>query len=236
MLAACKEIWWSAFCTVGDVVVLHVDLREEAAREAEALAWLDEVERERCGRFLYDGPKRRFALCRAALRAVLCERLGCRKEQLRFGSNEFGKPFALLRGEMAPVSFNVSHSGDHGLIAYASQGWLGVDVEERVPRKNLEGLIESVLGESERAELAPADGNDRLHGFMKLWTIKEALVKAVGLGMSINMLDLEVPRAMRQGEKGGIFELPQTPGMIWRLQDLGTESFAAALAHEVSSS
>lgn len=235
MLASLKDTLWTPFRKVDDAVVLHVDLAPNAAREAEAGAWLSYDERERRDRFLSDGPRRRFALCRAALRSVLCDRLGCGNERLAFGAFEFGKPFALLDGEMAHISFNVSHSGDHGLIAYAPDGWLGVDVEERIAPRDLDGLIESALSPVEQAELASADEQARLHEFFKLWTIKESLIKAVGLGISIGMSDLEVPAEMRQGAKGGVFRLPQTPGVRWRLEDLGAESFAAAVAHEVAS-
>ena len=136
---------------------------------------------------------------------------------------------------MAPVSFNVSHSGSHGLIAYAPEGWVGVDVEERTARADLDGLMKTALSPAERDELASESELHRLHGFLRLWTIKEALIKAVGLGVSINMSELEVPAAMRHGSAGGVFELPQTPGMTWRLEDLGGERFTAALAHEVVS-
>ena len=234
MLASLTDTWLSPFRTVDDVVVLYVDLRPDAARETEAFAWLDDAEQDRCGRFQHDGPRRRFALCRAALRAVLCDLLGCSNGQLSFLANEFGKPFAILHGEMAKISFNVSHSGDHGLIAYASQGWLGVDVEERIPRNNLEGIVESALTASERAELDLADERDRLHNFLKLWTVKESLLKAIGTGMSINLMEMEVPQVMRRGDKGGTFKLPQMPDVVWRLEDLGVESFAAAVAHEVA--
>ena len=227
----------SSFCTpfreVDNVVVLHVDLAEDAAREAEALAWLNDEERLRWRNYRYDGPKRRFALCRAALRTVLCDQLDCSNGQLTFGAFEFGKPFAILHGEMAPISFNVSHSGEHGLIAYATDGWLGVDVEERVHRDNLNGLIETVLSPVEQAEVASVDESARLYQFFKLWTIKEALTKAVGFGISFSFSDLEAPLAMRHGITGGVFQLPAIPDVNWRLEDLGTESFAAAVAHEV---
>ena len=235
MLETVANSWLSPFREVGSVVVLHVDLSRDADREAVATTWLDDEERQRYSRFLYDGPRRRFALCRAALRAVLCNRLGCRNGQLSFGAFEFGKPFAVLLGEMAPVSFNVSHSGDHGLIAYAPDGWLGVDIEERTARRSLNDLMETALSTLERDELASCNEQHKLHGFLKLWTIKEALIKAVGLGIAIGMSEVEVPAAIRHGATGGVFELPQTPGMRWRLEDLGTERFAAAVAHEIGS-
>ena len=213
---------------------MHVDLTPHAAREAEALAWLDKEEQARWRRYQYDGPRRRFALCRAALRAVLCRQLDCRNEQLAFGASDHGKPYAVVQGEVASVSFNVSHSGAHGLITFAAAGRLGVDVEERRTPRDLDGLISSVLGPDEQAELALARGCRKLHLFFNFWTIKEALIKALGLGLSLDMSQFEIPSAMRQGKATSIFQFPQMPTVRWRLEDLGNEHFAAAIAHELA--
>ncbi len=228
------ECWWHPFRKVGHATVLHVDLTAHAAREAEALAWLDEEERARWQRYQYDGPRRRFALCRAALRAVLCDRLGCRNEQLAFSASDHGKPYAVVQGKPAPVSFNVSHSGAHGLIAFAAAGRLGVDVEERRAPCDLDGLISSVLGPDEQAELALERGCHKLRLFFNFWTIKEALIKALGLGLSLDMSQFEIPSAMRQGKATSIFQFPQMPTIRWRLEELGNEHFAAAIAHELA--
>lgn len=227
------EPWWRPFRKVGHAAVLHVDLTPDAAREAEAPGWLDEGERTRWRQYRHEGPRRRFALCRAALRAVLCGRLGCRNEQLGFGASVHGKPYALIQGAAAPVSFNVSHSGEHGLIALAAAGRLGVDVEERGPRRHLEELISAVLGPAEQAELASAPGSRKLFLFFHLWTMKEALIKALGLGLNLEMSRLEIPLAMRHGKRTGIFRFPEVPTVRWRLEDIGNERFAAAIACEL---
>ena len=214
----------------------HVDLTPHAAREAAALTALDEDERGRCQRYRHDGPRRRFALCRAALRAVLRSQLRCRNEELAFGASSHGKPFALVHGRPAPISFNVSHSGEHGLIAIAARGHLGVDVEERVERRDLDELIATVLGPDEQAELLTAGGRRKLHLFFRLWTVKEALIKARGLGLSLHMSTFEIPAAMRRGAATGLFRFPETPAVRWRLEDLSNEHFAAAVAHELQES
>ncbi len=227
------ECWWRPFRKVGRAEVVHVDLAPHAAREAAALTWLDEKERAHRQRYLHRGPRRRFALCRTALRALLCRRLGCRNERLAFGASDHGKPYALVQGEPAPISFNVSHSGEHGLIALAEEGRLGVDVEERRVRRDLDGLIRTVLGQEEQAQLASARGYRKLHLFYDFWTLKEALVKALGLGLSLDMSRFEIPPAMRQGGTTCTFQFPQAPAIRWRLVDLGNERFAAAIAHEL---
>ena len=223
---------WRPFARAGDAAVLHVDLAPHAAREAEALAWLDEEERSRRERFRHGGRRRQYTLCRAALRALLCDRLGCRNDELSFRESERGKPHARLRGAPAPVSFSVSHSGVHGLLAVAREGRLGVDVEQRVPRRDLDALIEAVLAPDERTELASTSGGDRIVRFYGLWTIKEALVKALGTGLQLDLAGFEVPPAMRRGMTDGVFRFAHLPSVTWRVENLGNEEFAAAVAHE----
>ncbi len=235
MPAASGVYWWRAFGQAGDAAIFHVDLTPHAAREANALEWLDEEELARWRGFQHPGPRRRFALCRSALRALLCERLGCVNDRLEFGAAEYEKPFAVLRGSPAPVSFNVSHSGNHGLIAIADRGRVGIDVEDFSDRPDLDGIIEMVCGPAEQAELALTRGRAKLRLFYKIWTIKETLIKAVGMGLYMDMSEFEVPIAMRHGSKSGIIQLPNVPSVRWQIEYIGNDDFAAAVAHELDS-
>ena len=235
MAATQAEPWWRPYRQVGDVRVLHVDLSAAGRREEAALALLDDTEQRRRARFLADSPRRRFALCRAALRSVLGGELACRNEDLGFGFSEHDKPFATVSGRRAPISFNVSHSGKHGLIALAHRGRVGVDVEELVPSRNLELLMGAVLGPNEQAEVTAASGREQLHLFLNLWTMKEALSKAHGMGLSMEVSAFEIPEDIRHGVRGGEFRFADSPNVSWRLENIGTNRFAAAVAHEASS-
>lgn len=226
------EPWWRPFRRAGGADVVHVDLTPHVAREAAALAWLDEEERSRRERFRHAGRRRQYTLCRAALRAILCGRLGCGNEELSVVESERGKPHALLRGAPAPVSSSVSHSGVHGLLAVARDGRLGVDVEERVARRDLDALMEAVLTPEERAEIVAAGAGERSGRFYGIWTIKEALVKALGTGLQLDIAGFAVPVAMRRGVTAGEFRFPHLPAVTWRVESLGNEHFAAAVAHE----
>ena len=219
------------------VRVIHVDLAPDADREAEAVRWLDPQEMKRMHRFLIDRPRREFALCRAALRANLCDLLGCTNERLSFGFGEHGKPFALVAGEKAPVSFNLSHSTGHGLIAFASRGRprrrIGVDAEVRRPDRDFDGIGERVFGAEERAALTAARGDDKARLFYRLWTLKEALIKALGTGFSLDPSTFEVPSSMVHGVDTGTFRFPHEPADAWHVACLGDARFAAAIACEV---
>ena len=226
--------WWSPWREVDGATVLHVDLTPDSERETRAFDLLDDEERARWHRFLAVGARRQFALCRAALRVALSERLGCANRALSFAYLEHGKPFTTVNGRRADVGFNVSHSGRHGLIAIGAHDRLGVDVEERVSKRDLEGIGSLVYGSTERRLLAAATGRDKVHLFYRLWSMKEALIKALGSGFSLNPSRFEVPPAMLQGERSGSFQFPHEPSSEWRLLDLGEPRFAAALAYKVS--
>ncbi|MCY3782503.1 MAG: 4'-phosphopantetheinyl transferase superfamily protein [Chloroflexi bacterium] len=152
---------------------------------------------------------------------------------MAFEESQHGKPFATVDGMPVPDSFNVSHSGGHGLIAFAPAGRLGVDIEERVAHRNLDLLVETVLGEQEQALLARTRGDARTHLFFKLWTMKEALIKAHGMGMALDPSRVHIPTAMLGGTTQSTLQSPEMPGVRWRLDDLGNEQFAAAVAHEL---
>ena len=209
-----------------------MDLSTGDGLEQRALWWLDGTERRRRERFIYDAPRHRFTLCRAALRSVLCRELACSNEHLAFRTSEHGKPYAVMRGRRAPISFNVSHSGAHGLIALAPGGQVGIDVEERVPHPNLDELIAAVFGPNEQRELAETHGSYRLDLFFRLWTMKEALSKAHGMGLSLDVARFEIPQGMREGSKSGSFRFRDMPDVAWRLEDISDDRCAAAVAYE----
>ena len=158
--------------------------------------------------------------------------LACANDELAFGVSPQGKPFARVRDRPAEISFSVSHGGRHGLIAYAAHGRLGVDIEDRTPDRRIDVLLEAALGDAERAEVTSARGADRLHRFYRLWTMKEALLKADGRGIQLDASSFEIPRDVRHGKSNGMVELPQLPGVTWQLWDVGEERFAGAVAHE----
>ena len=228
-----EAFWVSKFLGLGDVQFYHVDLTPRGGSADKALSWLDEDEHERWQRYVFDRSRRQFALCRSSVRSILCRQLDCRNDQLTFGFAEHGKPFALVAGAPVPISFNVSHSGRHGLVGITSKGRLGVDVEERIPPNDIDGISEFVFGPYEQSDIARATGNDKSHLFFTIWTLKEALIKALGTGFSLNPSRFEIPSAMRDGTGKSLFQFPHLPDVTWKLEDLGNADFAAAFAHEL---
>ena len=226
------SVLWRRFHAFDAVTVFHIDLAQHELREAEAMDWLDGTEWSRRRRFVHPRPSREFTLCRAALRSLLCRELSCSNDDLSFGTSKFGKPFARVKGVAASVAFNVSHSGRHGLIALAPKGRVGVDVEERSPNRNLDVCIRLLFAPSEQAEFENVHGQGKVEQFYRIWTLKEALVKAVGAGLSIDTAKFEVPLAMVRGVKTGVFRFPDEPTVAWGLENIGNATFSAAVANE----
>ena len=224
--------WWRPFRVVAGTKVSCVDLAPHAWHEAAASAWPDTDERRRSRRFRHAGARRRFDMCRSALRALLCQELSCSSAQLAFGATDYGKPFAIVDNRPNPISFNLSHSHNHGLIALAPQGRLGVDIEDRVPRDDLDDLTDAVLGPNEKRDFARLRGGRRTRYFFRMWTFKEALIKALGVGFSLDPAEFEVPLAIRRGATTSTFRFPEEPDSLWRVDDLATDDFAAAIAIE----
>lgn len=234
-MAPTENTWWTPWREVDGAIVFHVDLAPDAGREAWAVSLLDDSEKARSSRFRSVRARREFVLCRAALRVSLAERLGCPCGRLSFGLLEHGKPFAKFADRSVDIAFNVSHSNGHGLIAITNRACVGVDVEERAQRRDLDGIGSLVYGPEERRLLGTASGRKKVQIFYRLWSMKEALIKALGTGFSLSPSGFEVPQPILQGERSGIFRFPHLPSQTWRILDLGEPRFAAALAYRLSS-
>ena len=228
------DSWFRTFLEIDGVTVVHVDLNPSKEFEVHAYGWLNKEEQYRWNQFRFNRLRREFALCRAALRFGICSRLGCENDQLRFEVTQYGKPFGLVNDQVVPIEFNISHSGKHGLIAYARHGKIGVDVEVRTNRVDLDGLSEFVFHPDEQADIALTQGEEKILMFFTLWTLKEAIIKAIGLGFSQDPSKFQIPSSMRFGAKKGVFRFPKMQNTRWRLENISNSEFAAAIAHEMN--
>lgn len=226
-----KVTWISKFCQIRDISIAYVDLTAWGEIENLASQWLNTEERKRLKRFHYDKPRNDFVLCRSALRRLICDYLGCENEQLSFDYNDHGKPIPLLGDIPASVSVNLSHSGDYGLIGIAEKGELGVDIEVRMNRTDLDGIGQMVFTPNELSELEQAVDDEKKYLFYKLWTLKEALIKGLGTGFSLNPSLFEIPSVLRSGSKNGVFFFPHITHLAWHLEYIDDEDFALSIAH-----
>ena len=146
-------------------------------------AWeiLSQDERARAERFHFERDKRRFVLCRAALRTLLAEYAGMAAEDVSLQYGPYGKP--CLPASYG-LEFNVSHSLDVAVFALARHA-VGVDIEAIRPVRHALRVAESFFAPSELAELRLAAPEDLDAAFLRCWTRKEAYVKGFGDGLTM---------------------------------------------------
>lgn len=165
--------------------VEHCALWRVALDAPDALQWqslLSDAERARAARFVFERDRLRYRAAHGALRHLLG--IG----GLGFAEGEFGKPF--LR-ERPGVAFNLSHSQSVALVAIG-KGEIGVDVELLRPMEDMPALAAAHFSAAEQRALADTTPDRQSRVFLEIWTRKEACVKALGAGLSIDTRSFHV--------------------------------------------
>ena len=148
-------------------------------------ALLDPVERARAARFAFPHSRISFIAAHALARAALAEAAGVAPAAFTFATGTHGKPEALLEGRPSGLAFNLSHTG--GLVGVAVAAVpglpLGFDLEPISRRAPLE-VAHRYFTDTEIAWLDRLPEARRAEGFFRLWTLKEAFIKATGKGLT----------------------------------------------------
>jgi 4'-phosphopantetheinyl transferase len=177
-----------------EVHVWSAALERTPTEAARLSRHLSQEERDRAARFRHAGARAEFIVARALLRLLLGECLGMEARCVPFSQTSRGKP-RLADSVEAPLCFNVSHSHGMALFALTGRCEVGVDVERVRPFSDEMGLADRFFTPTESAALRALDAPRRLETFFRLWTRKEAYLKAHGLGLSFGLERVEVSHA-----------------------------------------
>ncbi len=142
-------------------------------------------ERLRAGRFVFPILAKRFIAAHGRLRQILGERLGLGPASLNFMTNAYGKPELIDR----QVHFSLSHSGDLAALAVAAFP-IGLDIE--IMRPVSRDLPDRYFSAIERDGLRALHGETWREAFFRCWTRKEAVIKALGMGLAFPLADFDV--------------------------------------------
>lgn len=191
-----------------------------------ALPRLPVEEREAAAGLRLPDARRRHVLARAALRSILAAYLGQAPAALRIEAGGRGKP-ALAPSQ--PLRFNLSHCGDHMLLALALDREIGVDLELQRPLRDLDALAARILAPGEHAQLDASPRDSRVATLLRFWTCKEALAKAHGHGIGLDLRSLCVELAPRSGAR--VVALPAGWGLPgeWSLQSIPAPQGGSAM-------
>jgi 4'-phosphopantetheinyl transferase len=206
---------------VVDVWRVDLDAAPDMLREL-----LCAQERARAARIVHERDRMRWARSRGMLRLLLARYLDADPRELELEYGEHGKP--RLRGGVkdeigrsawpdgaSDLRFNLSHSGELLLVAVTAGREVGVDVEVTPDRTRGEidepAIAARVLGVAQARRLAELDGEERTAEFLRAWTMREAAVKCLGVGLASMPVEGQAPA-----------------GGLWSSElDVGPRAFAA---------
>jgi 4'-phosphopantetheinyl transferase len=169
-----------------EVHVWHLDPeRLDAAALDRCLALASDEERRQAQRFRVESPRRLHLAARALARTCLArytcvEPRGWRLEAGRWGRPEIAGPpgYGWLR-------FNLSHTRGRVVCALARDAWVGVDVEDTGRGGRLLDVAHRYFAPAEVEELFSLPEPARVPRFFDYWTLKEAYIKARGMGLAL---------------------------------------------------
>ncbi|MGC3970837.1 MAG: 4'-phosphopantetheinyl transferase superfamily protein [Pirellulales bacterium] len=175
------DLWFANFT--------EFDAPTFAARYAD---WLDDDETRRRDRFVFPRDQVSFACSHVVLRHVLSRYEKVAPAAWRFEFNNWGKP--RLTADSAPadsatpagsLEFNLSHTRGAALVGVVRGAELGVDIEMTERDASCLELADRYFSPSEVAALHALPAEQQRERFFELWTLKEAYIKARGMGLAI---------------------------------------------------
>lgn len=173
-------------------------------------------EKERLERFYFEKHQHQFAVAHGMLHSVLSRYLHIEPALICFDYQSHGKPELTSKQNPHRLQFNLSHSGDIALLAVTKEIPIGIDVEQIKPRHHLE-LAKNIMSKTEYEEFSVLKDEEKEDLFFHVWTQKEAVIKALGQGLSFSLSRFSVsirPPAQLVSLDGAPY--PKE----WTLQDL----------------
>jgi 4'-phosphopantetheinyl transferase len=208
----------------GKVMVWRVDFRVSDPPD-----WtiLDARERAVADAFIHAEDRERYGRAHCALRRLLAGLLGVAPGMVPIAVAPFGKPFVASAGQ--GVTFNLSHSKQTALIAIARGKDVGIDVEDDDGRTDYGDMIDSVFDPTAALHLLREEPSRRRQSFLRGWTRKEAVAKALGSGFSIDPKQFQVPLDDAGVWRVGVNDVAH---LEFGLSDLSEGEIIAAVAAE----
>jgi 4'-phosphopantetheinyl transferase len=146
------------------------------------LSWLDPEERSRLDRFVFPKDRLSFALGRALVRSRL-------PDGGRFQLNAYGRPELSVLPGLPPPRFNISHCAGMVAAAFTTGQDVGLDVEPLDRRCADLTIARSYFAAAESRFIESQPEEEQRAAFLAFWTLKEAYIKARGMGLSIPLAE-----------------------------------------------
>lgn len=178
-----------------EIHVWSSDLTIPPKQAEKKLALLSSNECERAKRFRFPIHGRRFIAARSTLRHILSLYLNISPNEIEFGYAEHKKPYLHIPNLPIPnnprLQFNLAHSHDIAIYAFTLSYAVGIDIE-KIKETYDPAVAERFFSPHEFKDLMKLPSKDRITTFYRIWSRKEAVIKAVGKGLSIPLSTFSV--------------------------------------------
>lgn len=160
------------------------------ARVDELAKLLSADELAKANRFCFPHLQRRFIVARAVLRQLLAGYLQINPQTVKFAYGDRGKPYLDL--EHNHLQFNLAHSQEYALYGFSYNYPLGVDLEYLREMPDAAKIAQRFFTPQEFQLIDCLQGKQQQEVFFKLWTAKEAYLKATGTGLSGSLNGIDI--------------------------------------------
>ena len=188
----------------------HVDVQKEQF----GYCWrmLDTLEQAYAKSLKNELQQKRYIEVHGRLRQLLSGVLSQAPEKLLIEKTAFGKPYLAEHPELV---FNLSHSANDYMIGIGLNCRIGVDLEHCKARADFSGLANKCFAEEEIQHWHALPEDQQKTAFYRLWTRKEAFVKAVGRGLALGLKDC----VFNPEQPGELLRIPSSYGSPanWRV-------------------
>jgi len=157
---------------------------------AMAEATLSQEELGRAGSFYFASDHRLYVAAHVALRFLLAKHVRKTPREIGIIAGPFGRPI-LQKYIDASLHFNLSHSGQLAMIAIGLDTPVGIDVETVRDFAELDMVARANFARQEIEAFDKCCPADRANAFTTIWTRKEAVVKAQGVGLAYPLDEFE---------------------------------------------
>ncbi len=194
---------------------------------------LSEAERHQASRFRLPRDRLLYTAAHVFLRQILSRYTLLQPTEWQFERNAYGKPF-IANPNYQWLQFNLTHT--EGLIACAlvREQAIGIDVEKLKPLEDLAALCGHAFHPLEANDiLASGLAQVSLERFYRYWTLKEAYIKAKGIGLSLPLQKFAIQRSTLQRRWQVYDESGSIADQSWQLDArlLGTTHYLAYCIH-----
>jgi len=151
---------------------------------------LSDQEKTQAERFINNTLMDRYVLSHGLLRVLLSFYTDKNPQNIQYSVNQFGKPF--LEDNDYQVQFNMSHSKDYAVYIIALEDQVGIDIEWKDKDINIQEISELIFSSAEAIHFNQLPLEEKFHAFYDIWTKKEAIIKAIGQGLSYPIKTIEI--------------------------------------------